>query len=165
MSAFEWLKRWLSVLLIGLTPGLSQAGDLKPFQIKAVMHQAEHWLQSSGINVQGYAGTAPPLVEFVARDHVYLQGNDGAFIAGRIFVRDDAPEDCKELILLHEIVHDATAKFRLFRSVPNSELRTVIEALADRVTEAAAANPYRPRCLTHREFEISGADLAQLAMR
>lgn len=133
--------------------------------IRAVMLQAETLLQGFGIDVQGYASSALPAVAIVESGHLMLQGNDGAYVGGRIFLNGNAAEACRDLTLLHEIVHDATVRHRLFRTVPNGEVREMIEALADEVTWAAAQSPWRPRCLPTREFSVSTAELASLALR
>ena len=129
------------------------------------MTQAEELLLRTGVAVVGYSSTDAPRVETVSRSHVMLFGNDGAFVAGHIYLNEDAIRDCQGLNLLHEMVHDATMKFRLFRTVSNAQVREMIEALADQVTAMAAENPYRPRCVTQRHFDISGAELASLATR
>ena len=141
------------------------ASTLDEGQVRAVMLRAQTLLRESGIDVPGYAEGTSPQVMVVPATHVFLQGNDGAWIAGRIYLNEDAAEACQDLTLLHEIVHDATVRHRLFRSVSNSEIRDMIEALADEITYAAAQSPWRPRCLPTREFSMPTAELASLALR
>ena len=141
------------------------ASALDDSQIRSVMLRAETLLRASGIEIPGYAAGIPPQVMVVPSTHVFLQGNDGAWIAGRIYLNEDAAEACQDLTLLHEIVHDATVRHRLFRSVANSEIRDMIEALADEITHAAAQSPWRPRCLPTREFSVPTSELASLALR
>jgi hypothetical protein len=143
----------------------ASASALDDSQVRAMMLRAETMLRESGIEVPGYAAGTPPQVMVVSANHVFLQGNDGAWIAGRIYLNEDAAEACQDLTLLHEIVHDATVRHRLFRSVSNSEIRDMIEALADEITHAAAQSPWRPRCLPTREFNVPTAELASLALR
>ena len=143
----------------------ASAAALDDSQVRAVMRRAETLLRESGIDVPGYAEGAPPQVMVVPATHVFLQGNDGAWVAGRIYLNEAAVEACRDLTLLHEIVHDATVRHRLFRSVSNSEIRDMIEALADEITHAAAQSPWRPRCLPTREFSVPTAELASLALR
>ena len=131
--------------------------------VRQAMAQAETLMLEQGINVKGYAQTTPPVTERVTPSHIYLQGNDGAFVDGRIYLNASAIADCQSLNLLHEIVHDATVKFRLFQRTPNHAVRALIEALADRIASAAALDPYRPGCLPRRRFEFSTAELASLA--
>jgi hypothetical protein len=144
---------------------VASASALDDRQVRTVMLRAETLLRESGIDVAGYAEGALPQVMVVPSTHVFLQGNDGAWIAGRIYLNEDAAEACQDLTLLHEIVHDATVRHRLFRSVSNSEIRDMIEALADEITHAAAQSPWRPRCLPTREFSVPTAELASLALR
>ena len=144
---------------------VASASALDDSQIRSVMLRAETLLRESGIEVPGYAAGTPPQVMVVPSTHVFLQGNDGAWIAGRIYLNEDAAEACQDLTLLHEIVHDATVRHRLFRSVANSEIRDRIEALADEITHAAAQSPWRPRCLPTREFSVPTSELASLALR
>ena len=128
------------------------------------MTRVEALLRDEGVNVAGYAQSALPAVEFVNASHPYLQGKDGGYVAGHVYINEDAIEACVALIVLHELVHDATVKHRLFASVPNGEIKATIEALADAITEAAAEEPYRPGCLAHRDFALSQTELASLAM-
>jgi hypothetical protein len=140
------------------------AEPLLPQQIRDTMIRVEALLEAKGIPVAGYAKSAPPAVEFVTASHPYLQGRDGGYIAGQVYLNEDGIPACADLVLLHELVHDATLKHRLFASVPNERLKSAIEALADAVTEAAAEEPYRPGCLPHREFALSHTELAALAL-
>lgn len=144
---------------------VTSASALDDSQVRTVMLRAETLLRESGIEVPGYAEGASPQIMVVPATHVFLQGNDGAWIAGRIYLNEDTAEACQDLTLLHEIVHDATVRHRLFRSVSNSEIRDMIEALADEITHAAAQSPWRPRCLPTREFSVPTAELASLALR
>jgi hypothetical protein len=144
---------------------VASATALDDSQVRTAMLRAETLLRASGIEIPGYAAGTPPQVMVVPATHVFLQGNDGAWIAGRIYLNEDAAEACQDLTLLHEIVHDATVRHRLFRSVSNSEIRDMIEALADEITHAAAQSPWRPRCLPTREFSVPTAELASLALR
>jgi hypothetical protein len=121
-------------------------------------------LAEQDIDVSGYAGTTPPAVERVAGSHEYLQGNDGGYVDGRIYLNDEVIADCLRLTLVHELVHDATVKHRLFAAVPNDRIRDIFEALADTVTAAAAVEPYRPGCLPQRPILLGSADLASLAL-
>jgi hypothetical protein len=127
------------------------------------MIRVEALLQNEGVSVAGYAGSDMPAVEFVNASHPYLQGRDGGYIAGHVYVNEGAITACLDLIVLHELVHDATVKYRLFASVPNDQLKDTIEALADAATGAAAQEPYRPGCLPHRRFAVSRTELAALA--
>jgi len=159
---------WLAAIAsLGISASTSHAtaSALDDSHVRAVMLRAETLLGASGIEVTGYAAGALPQVMVVPATHVFLQGNDGAWIAGRIYLNEDAAEACQDLTLLHEIVHDATVRHRLFRSVSNSEIRDMIEALADEITHAAAQTPWRPRCLPTREFSVPTAELASLALR
>ncbi|MEQ1754825.1 MAG: hypothetical protein ABL973_11910 [Micropepsaceae bacterium] len=152
--------------LMALVPmACARADEVPEPVVKAVMAQTEELLLRSGVDVVGYASTQAPRVETVSRSHVMLFGNDGAFVLGHIYLNGDAILDCQKLNLLHEMVHDATLKFRLFRTVSNGDVRTMVEALADQVTEMAAESPYRPGCVTQRHFGISGAELVSLATR
>lgn len=155
----------LASLGFAATAQVATATALDESQVRAVMHRAETLLRESGIDVSGYAAGASPQVMIVPTTHVFLQGNDGAWIAGRIYLNEDSVEACQDLTLLHEIVHDATVRHRLFRSVSNNEIRDMIEALADEITYAAAQSPWRPRCLPTREFNVSATELASLAQR
>jgi hypothetical protein len=162
------LAIWLAAIAgLGLSSAapVASASALDDAQVRTVMLRAETLLRASGIEVQGYAAGASPQVMIVPASHVFLQGNDGAWIAGRIYINEDAAEACQDLTLLHEIVHDATVRHRLFRSVSNSEIRDMIEALADEITHTAAQSPWRPRCLPTHEFSVPTAELASLALR
>ncbi len=157
-SAHLWPFAALALLA---SPALAE--PLAEQAVRQAMAQAETLMLEQGINVSGYAQTIPPLTERVAPSHLYLQGNDGAFVDGRIYLNASAITGCQSLNLLHEIVHDATVKFRLFKRAPNHEVRALIEALADQFASAAAQDPYRPGCLPRRHFEISTTELASLA--
>lgn len=159
--------RCVAILLVAwITQPLAiNASELPEPAIRSVMAQAEDLLTRSGVRVVGYKDAAPPTVELVPPDHIFLRGNDGAYVAGRIYLNAKAIEDCQGLNLLHEIVHDVTVRYELFKSVSNAQVRRLIEALADEITEAAAESPYRPGCVTHRHVDISKADLVSLAMR
>jgi hypothetical protein len=135
-----------------------------PVQLADTMARVEALMRGQGIDVAGYAASPPPQLEFVSASHPYLQGNDGGYAGGIVYVSDARIEACTDLILVHELVHDATVKHRLFASVPVGELKDAIEALADAVTEAASQSPYRPGCLPHRRFAWETQELAKLAM-
>lgn len=132
--------------------------------LRDTMVRVEALMKGQGVDVAGYATTAAPALEFVSAAHPYLQGNDGGYAGGTVYVSDARIEACTDLILIHELVHDATVKHRLFAAVPLRELKDAIEALADAVTAAAAEEPYRPGCLPHRDFAWGTKDLAKLAM-
>jgi hypothetical protein len=132
--------------------------------LRALMARVEQLLSAQGISVPGYAQSDAPTLAFVSASHPYLQGSDGGFADARVYVNEDAIEACVDLIVVHELVHDATIKHRLFAAVPNAKVKNALEALADAVTEAAADDPYRPGCLPHRRFAYSGQELARLAM-
>lgn len=139
------------------------AEEVPAADVKAAMVRAERTLALLGVDVAGYASGEAPVSELAPADHPYLQGNDGAYADGRIYLNEDAIEDCRELMLIHELVHDATVKRGLFAAVANTRIRDLLEALADAVVEEAAAEPYRPGCVTHRSFGVSTAELARLA--
>jgi hypothetical protein len=148
-----------------LAASCANAGDLlDPLQIRDTMARVETLLHEHGVNVAGYAASAPPTIEFAHPSHAYLQGSDGGFADGRIYVSNEAIEACVDLIVLHELVHDATIKHRLFAAVPNERVKDAIEALADAITAAAAETPYRPGCLPRRHFAWGRTELAKLAM-
>ncbi|NOT39445.1 MAG: hypothetical protein HOP13_03030 [Alphaproteobacteria bacterium] len=132
--------------------------------LRDTMVRVEALMKGQGVDVAGYATRTPPALEFVNASHPYLQGNDGGYAGGIVYVSNDRIEACTDLILIHELVHDATIKHRLFAAVPLRDLKAAIEALADAVTNAAAENPYRPGCLPHRHFAWESQELAQLAM-
>ncbi len=157
------LFRMAATVFFVLTVRAAGAAPLTGQAVRQAMALAESLMLERGFSVSGYGQTTPPLADHVEPSHIYLQGNDGAFVDGRIYLNTDAIEACHSLILLHELVHDATVKFRLFRGVPNQSVHEAIEALADQITSAAAQEPYRPRCLPKRRFEFSTAELASLA--
>ncbi len=130
----------------------------------ATMARVEALMKGQGVDVSGYAQTPPPTLEFVSASHLYLQGNDGGYAGGIVYVSTDAIEACTDLILIHELVHDATVKHRLFASVPLENLKAAVEALADSVTAAAAIQPYRPGCLPRRQYAWKAPELAKLAL-
>lgn len=136
----------------------------EPADLRGAMARVEALMAEHGVDVEGYASSAAPVLEFVAPAHPYLQGNDGGYAGGVVYVSDARIEACTDLILIHELVHDATVKHRLFAAVPLRELKDAIEALADAVTAAAAEEPYRPGCLPRRHFAWGTTDLAKLAM-
>jgi hypothetical protein len=141
----------------------AKAEPLPDIEVRIAMWQVETLLADLGVDVAGYAQTAAPQAEFAPSDHPYLQGNDGGYVDGRIYINGEAIEDCRGLTLVHELVHDATVKYRLFSSVPNEHVRDMFEALADAVTAIAAEEPYLPGCLPRRRFAASGTDLVALA--
>jgi hypothetical protein len=150
----------MMVLLLGVSAASAQ----DPPNLRDTMARVEALMKAQGIDVAGYAQSMPPRLEFVSAAHPYLQGNDGGYADARVYVSEDAIEACTDLIVIHELVHDATVKHRLFAAVPLSDLKAAIEALADAVTDAAAENPYRPGCLPHRHFAWERQELAKLAM-
>ncbi|MEQ1864030.1 MAG: hypothetical protein ABL996_05195 [Micropepsaceae bacterium] len=143
----------------------AETASVAPGQVREAMAKVEILLARQNIDVRGYAGTEPPIVERVAASHEYLQGNDGGYVDGRIYLNGESMSECEPLTLIHELVHDATVKHRLFADVSNSDIRDVLEALADMVTAAAAEEPYLPGCLPNRHILVSAADLASLAQR
>lgn len=160
------LGRGVAVFALLLWAHAAQAADvdLRPSaDVRHAMARVEALLRQVGIDVSGYAASAPPTVERSPANHPYLQGNDGGYVPGRIYISEDAIEDCLDLTLIHELVHDASTKFRLFAAAPNDRVRDLFEALADAVTSAAAEDPYRPGCLPSRRFDISSLDLPSLA--
>lgn len=148
-------------LAILLAP--AHAEQLPSADVKAAMITVEATLSSLGVDVSGYAAGEVPPAEFAPSDHPYLQGNDGGYADGRVYINAEGIEACHDLTLIHELVHDATVKHGLFASVPNHRIRAVIEALADAVTAAVAENPYRPGCVPSRPIALSSADLSRLA--
>lgn len=142
----------------------AHAASLTDESIRSAMRDVEAHLLRHGIDVKGYDATREPEVEIVPSRHIYLQGNDGGYVDGRIYLSEALIADCRGLALVHELVHDASVKYRLFPQVPNGDIRDMFEALADLVTADAAQEPYRPGCLPNRNFAIESADLAKLAM-
>jgi hypothetical protein len=147
------------------SPAKADTASLSPGIVREAMAKVEFLLARQNIDVRGYASTEPPAVERVAASHQYLQGNDGGYVDGRIYLNDETMSECEPLTLIHELVHDATVKHRLFADVSNANIRDVLEALADVVTAAAAEEPYLPGCLPKRRILVSEADLASLAQR
>ena len=152
------------VLSAFLAAAVANADPIGEQQVRALMSEAETLLARQGVSVAGYATSASPVIAVVSASHPYLQGRDGGFANARIYVNENAIEACVDLIVLHELVHDATMKHRLFATVPNERVKDAAEALADAVTADAAENQYRPGCLPHRRFVYAAAELAQLAM-
>ena len=150
-----------AIVAAALSAGAAQAEDI---DLPAMMARVETLMKAQGVDVAGYAASDAPTLEFASADHPYLQGNDGGYAGGRIYINEARIEACTDLILIHELVHDATVKHRLFANVPVGELKDAIEALADSVTDAAAQEPYRPGCLLSRRFAWGTAELAKLAM-
>jgi hypothetical protein len=142
---------------------LAAVAHAEEVDLPAAMARVEALMKAQGIDVATYAETTPPALEFVNASHPYLQGNDGGYAGRIVYLNEARIEDCTDLILIHELVHDATVKHRLFASVPLSDLKDAVEALADAVTEAAALEPYRPGCLPHRRFAWNAPELAKLA--
>ncbi len=132
--------------------------------LPGTMARVEALMKGQGIDVSGYAATEAPTLEFVSASHPYLQGNDGGYAGGHVYVSEARIEACTDLIVIHELVHDATVKHRLFASVPLEHLKAAIEALADSVTAAAAETPYRPGCLPRRHYAWDRPELAKLAL-
>ena len=144
-------------------PAAAGGAPVSTDTVREAMAVVEVLLAKQQVDVRGYAGTAPPSVERVSASHEYLQGNDGGYVDGRVYLNDEAMADCRRLTLIHELVHDATVKHRLFAEVPNAKIRNVLEALADIVTAAAAEDPYLPGCVPKRRILLGAADLASLA--
>ncbi|MBP6014999.1 MAG: hypothetical protein KBA31_22455 [Alphaproteobacteria bacterium] len=159
-----WRRSLIALAMCGLSLGSAVAEPPTEIEIRVAMLRVEKIMDELGVEVAGYATGAAPETEVATADHPYLQGNDGAYIAGRIYINEAALEACTDLTLIHELVHDATVKRRLFASVPNEKVREMVEALADAVTEKAAAEPYRPGCLPKRHFAVSTVELAALAL-
>lgn len=156
----SFAARSVTLLALLVSSNAAYAADV---DVRPAMARVEALLTSVGVDVAGYAATEPPAVERSPANHPYLQGNDGGYVPGRIYINEDALEDCLDLTLIHEMVHDASMKFKLFATAPNNRIRDLYEALADAVTFAAAEDPYRPGCLPNRRFEISSLDLPALA--
>jgi len=150
--------------LLGLVQArLAFAEPVDVHNVRAAMASVESLLRNRGIDVSGYqSGDAPP-VELVPGSHPNLQGADGGYVDGRVYLNGEALASCTDLTLLHELVHDVSVKRRLFASVGNSEIRPTLEALADQVTADAAQDPYRPGCLPHRRFAYDAEELARMA--
>ena len=129
------------------------------------MQRVEKLISQFGIDATGYAQTEVPQVEWAPPDHPYLQGNDGAYVDGHIYIDNEAIAECVDLTLLHELVHDATAKGHLFATVANDQVHDMFEALADAITETAAQDPYLPGCLPRRHFAMDRDELVALATR
>ena len=153
-----------ALILSGLSAGAVVAGPPAEAQTRIAMLRVERILNEMGVDVTGYGDSPLPITEMAPPDHPYLQGNDGGYAGGRIYLNEDAIAACTDLTLIHELVHDATVKRRLFATVDNARLRAMVEALADAVTARAAAEPYRPGCLPKRHFEVSTLELAALAV-
>ena len=154
-----WLPVIAAVHCLSALP--SAAGD--QLDVRDAMLVVETLLARQDIDISGYARSEPPPVERVPSSHEYLQGNDGGYVEGRIYLNDEVMADCLHLTLVHELVHDATMKHRLFAGVPNSRIREVLEAVADFVTAEAAQDPYLPGCLPKRRISVAAAELASLA--
>lgn len=164
MSAALWRGAVCVALSLSLCAN-AQADPLPEHEVRTAMVGVEALLLRQGIDAGGYSGTTPPPVELVAASHPYLQGRDGGYVEGHIYLNGEAIAACTDLTLLHELVHDAAAKRRLFSEVDNLKLRDAFEALADTVTEQAAREPYRPGCVPHRRFGVDTAALAEMANR
>jgi len=160
---FGVLKRVVG-LIVFLTVVASsvKADSLSPVEVQISMARVEILLADLGIDVPGYAQSDIPAAELASPSHPYLQGNDGGFAGGQIYINDEAIAGCRDLTLIHELVHDASVKYRLFPAVPNDLVRDMFEALADAVTAIAAEDPYLPGCLPDRRFRASPAELAGL---
>ena len=150
------------VAALALVPA-AEAEPLPVAEVKAAMLRVEAALTRMGIDVAGYAESEPPAAELASAEHPYLQGNDGGYADGRVYISTGAIEDCRELTLIHELVHDATVRRRLFAAAPDARVKDLLEALADAVVAASAEEPYRPGCLPRRSFETATAELVQLA--
>ena len=154
----------VATVLFSVLLARANAAPISPETIRTAMRDVEVRLSARGVEVKGYDASRLPEVEIVPPTHIYLQGNDGGYVDGRIFLSETVNADCMGLALVHELVHDASVKYRLFPHVGNGEIRDMFEALADLVTADAAQDPYRPGCLPDRDFGIAIADLAKLAM-
>jgi len=139
------------------------AAPLSAVEVRQAMTRVEALIAGLGIEVAGYARTTEPLAEYVPSDHPYLQGNEGGYVDGRIYISDQANTDCVALTLVHELVHDATAKLGLFATVSNNRIRDAFEAFADVITETAAQDPYLPGCLPRRHIDLDEIELVALA--
>jgi hypothetical protein len=153
----------IAAMTIAVFAAPAQTEELPRAEVKAAMLRVERTLSAMGIEVAGYAAGDAPVSELAAPDHPYLQGNDGGYVDGRVYISTDAIEDCRELTLIHELVHDATVRRRLFATAPDARVKDLLEALADAVVAASAEEPYRPGCLPRRTFETATAELVQLA--
>jgi hypothetical protein len=140
-----------------------RAEPIAPGEVKTAMARVEAILAAMNIRVSGYAAGEAPAAELAPAEHLDLQGNDGGYVDGRVYVSEQSIEACRDLTLVHELVHDATVKHRLFASLANAELRPAMEALADAVTARAAEDPYRPGCLPNRALALANTELAKLA--
>lgn len=158
-----WLPAMAAAYCLFALPTAAGDAPLAAGTVREAMLVVESLLARQDISVSGYAWTEPPRVERVPSSHEYLQGNDGGYVDGRIYLNDEVMVDCLHLTLVHELVHDATMKHRLFADVPNARIREVLEAVADVVTAKAAQDPYRPGCLPKRRILLGAADLASLA--
>jgi hypothetical protein len=152
----------MAVLLTAIAATVT-ADPLPTVDVRASMARVETLLADLHIDVAGYAQSDTPAAELAPPSHPYLQGNDGGFADGRIYINDEAIAGCRDLTLVHELVHDASVKYRLFPTVPNESVRDVFEALADAVTAIAAEDPYLPGCLPDRRFRTAPSELAGLA--
>jgi hypothetical protein len=141
------------------------AAPLPEFEVRSAMAQVETLMSQFGIDVPGYALSKAPQVEWAPPDHPYVQGDDGAYVDGHIYINKAAIAACVDLTLVHELVHDATVKGRLFTTVANDQVHDVFEALADAITETAAQDPYLPGCLPHRHFSLDRNELVSLATK
>jgi hypothetical protein len=139
-----------------------RAEPMAPGAVKTAMARVEAILAGMGIDVSGYAAGEAPAAELAPAKHLYLQGNDGGYVDGRVYISDRSIEACRDLTLVHELVHDATVKYRLFAAVANADVGAAMEALADTVTAIAAEDPYRPGCLPNRPSPLARAELADL---
>ena len=160
---FDVLKKGVGlIVLLTIAAPSAKANPLSPVEVRASMVRVEALLADLGIDVPGYAQSDVPAAELAPPDHPYLQGNDGGFADGQIYINDEAIADCRDLTLVHELVHDASVKYRLFPTVPNDLVRDMFEALADAVTAIAAEEPYLPGCLPDRRFRTTPAEMAGL---
>jgi hypothetical protein len=157
------VRKFVAAVIAVALAAPAQGEQLAATEVKAAMLRVEAALTAIGVDVAGYAAGDVPVAELAHPDHPYLQGNDGGYADGRVYVSTQAIEDCRDLTLVHELVHDATVKHRLFAAVPNARIAETLEALADAVTAVAAEDPYRPGCLPGRAIEISTAELSVLA--
>lgn len=139
------------------------AAPLPEFEVRSAMLRVEALLAQFGIDVAGYGQSQVPQAETVSPDHPYIQGNDGGYVDGHVYINDEALSACVGLTLVHELVHDATLKQRLFATVSNDRVEDMFEALADAITQIAAQDPYLPGCLPRRHFSIDRDELVSLA--
>jgi hypothetical protein len=157
------LRRGLAAAGLFCVATAAAAAPVSDADVRAAMQRTEALMGALGIDVSGYARSPLPPVELVPAGHPYVQGNDGGYVAGHVYLNREGAPACTDLALLHELVHDATVKHDLFAHVSNDKVRDMFEALADAVTAIAAEEPYRPGCLPRRAFDVDTPTLVALA--